>query len=241
MRTAEGALPRGPLSYDALVYLRKSTSTKKTPLCPTVDHTLDSGEEPPAAAEGLTLGSSRPHSQAGAAGRPPLPPKPKVLPAAAPVPSDSSSSSSCLEHVAHPEVVRLEALQKLGLLKEEEAEGDALGPLPPRRPHPLPQPPRKPVFRPSRVHGSEPPQSSASIHRGWGEAEATGLQRSATQQTLRPDAPWPCSDTASVGPRPAAPPRAQNPSTAVGYSVMVLPGMGADRKEALRKLGLLKN
>lgn len=269
MKTAEGPLPRGPLSYDALVYLRKSTSTKKTPLCPTVDHTIDSGNEPPVAVEGLKLGSSRPRSQAGAAKCPPaLPPKPKILFAQssvktedeAPIPSDSSYS---LKHVTDPEVVRLEALQKLGLLKEEEAERDTLGPLPPRKSHSLYHPSRNPSFSPSQVHSeskSKPLQTSASIHQRsrceqqprsvpkqfqTDEGAATGLQLSASQQNHKTVGPCPeerpCTDSGSVNPTSAAPPRPQSTSNAVGYTVMVVPGMGADRKEALRKLGLLKN
>lgn len=273
MKTAEGPLPRGPLSYDALVYLRKSTSTKKTPLCPTVDHTIDSGNELPVAVEGLKLGSSRPHAQAEAAKcRPALPPKPKILLAQssvkteneAPIPSDSSYS---LKHVTDPEVVRLEALQKLGLLKEEEAERDTLGPLPPRKSHSLKQPSRNPSFSPSQVHSeskSKPLQSSASIHQRsrceqqprsvpqqfqTHQGAATGLQLSATQQNHKTVGPCPeeqpCTDSGSVKSTPmvppTAPPRLQSTSNAVGYTVMVVPGMGADRKEALRKLGLLKD
>lgn len=271
MKTAEGPLPRGPLSYDALVYLRKSTSTKKTPLCPTVDHTIDSGNEPPAAVEGLKLGSSRPHSQAGAAKCPPaLPPKPKILLAQssvkteneASIPSDSSYS---LKHATDPEAVRLEALQKLGLLKEEEeeAERDTIGPLPPRKSHSLLQPSRNPSFSPLQVHSesrSKPLQSSGSIHQRsrceqqprsvpqqfqTEKGAATGLQLSATQQNHKTVGPCPeerpCTDSGSVKSTPMAPPRPESTSNAVRYTVMVVPGMGADRKEALRKLGLLKN
>lgn len=265
MKTTEGPLPRGPLSYDALVYLRKSTSTKKTPLCPTVDHTIDSGNEPPVAVEGLKLGSSRPRSQAGAAKCPPaLPPKPKILLTQAsvetenkaPIPSDSSYS---LKHVTDPEVVRLEALQKLGLLKEEEAERDTLGPLPPCRSHSLLHPPRNPSFSPSQVHSesksrcvrSRCEQQPCSVPQQFqtDEGAATGLQLSASQQNHKTVGPCPeerpCTDSGSVKSTPAAPPavppKPQSTSNAVGYSVMVVPGMGADRKEALRKLGLLKN
>lgn len=276
MNTAQGPLPRGPLSYDALVHLRKSTSIKKTPLCPTVDHTIDSGNELPVAVKGLKLGSGRPHSQAGAAKCPPaVPPKPKiVLPQSSmksevPIPSDSSYS---LKHVMDPEVVRLEALQKLGLLKEAEAERDTLSALPPPKSHsflhPKPSrsargPSRSPSFCPSQVQSEargKPLQSSASFHQlsrcehqpssvsqhfQTNKGAATGLQHSNTQQNRKnggvcPEA-RPFTDTGSVEATPPAPPRPQSTPNAVGYTMMVVPGMGADRKEALRKLGLLKN
>ncbi|KAJ0023146.1 hypothetical protein NQD34_003045, partial [Periophthalmus magnuspinnatus] len=41
-KAVDSSLQRGPLSYDALVYLRKNASEKKTPLCPSVDHTIES-------------------------------------------------------------------------------------------------------------------------------------------------------------------------------------------------------
>ncbi|KAJ0068804.1 hypothetical protein NL108_010887, partial [Boleophthalmus pectinirostris] len=41
-KAVDSSLQRGPLSYDALVYLRKNAAEKKTPLCPSVDHTIES-------------------------------------------------------------------------------------------------------------------------------------------------------------------------------------------------------
>lgn len=276
MKTAKEPLPRGPLSYDALVHLRKSTSIKKTPLCPTVDHTIDSGSELPVAVKGLKLGSGRLHSQAGGAKcSPAVPPKPKIILPQSSVKSEVpilSDSSYSLKHVMDPEVVRLEALQKLGLLKEAEAERDTLGALPPPKSHsflhPKPSrsargPSRSPSFCPSQglsESRGKPLQSSASFHQlsrceqqpdaaahhfQTDKGAATRLQHSKARQTHKnggvcPEA-RPLTGAGSVEATPPAPLRPQGTSNAVGYTIMVVPGMGADRKEALRKLGLLKN
>lgn len=259
LKTAEGPPPRGPLSYDALVHLRKSTSTKKTPLCPTVDHTIDSGKEPCVPVEGPNLGADRPHFQASAAKcPPPVAPKPKInltKPSEkseneASIPSDSFYR---LEQVTNPEVVRLEALQKLGLLKEAEADRDTLGPLPPPKSHsflrPKPSrsargPSRSPSFSPCSASENRPVQSSAAIQHlsrceprpipvpaGW-------LGRSTSKPRPRNAGPLPGAQPFKHPGSAKAPPRPQN---TVGYTVVVVPGMGADRREALKKLGLLKN
>lgn len=224
VKTSGGPLPRGPLSYDALVHLRKSGSTKKTPLCPTVDHTIDGGGELPAAAGGLETRSGGPRPQAK---RPPaVAPKPKAaLPKPPAKPErDEAAPEDCprgLTHAMDPEVVRLEALRKLGLLREAEAGGEALGPLPP------PKPPSFLNPKPSRGPDRSPP-SCSSERQSNQQNHANGERRPAGR---------PSADPGSA----EAPPGACDASGAVGYTVMVLPGMGADRKEALRKLGLLKN
>lgn len=257
LKAAEGPPPRGPLSYDALVHLRKSTSTKKTPLCPTVDHTIDSGKEPSLPVGGPKLGSVRPRSQAAVAKRPPpVAPKPKSNLAKPSVKAESEGPTSSdslyqLGNVTNPEVVRLEALQKLGLLKETQAERDTLGPLPPPKSHsflhPKPSrvargPSRSPSFGSSRVRAAsedKPLPSGAGSQRLSGceqQAVAAGWpERSTTKQTHTNGGSLLHSGSAK------APPRPQNSSNTVGYTVMVVPGVGADRKEALRKLGLLKN
>lgn len=250
LKTAEGRPPRGPLSYDALVHLRKSTSTKKTPLCPTVDHTIDSGPEPWLPAEGPNLGGARPHSQAAAAKRPPpVAPKPKSILAKpweksgneASIPPDSLSR---LKQATNPEVVRLEALHKLGLLKEAEAERDTLGPLPLLKSHsflhPKPSrcargPSRSPSFPSCSGSQSRPVQPPSRweqqpVPAGW-------LERCTSKQTPRKAGSDPGAQPFTDPGSAQAPPRPQN---TVGYTVVLVPGMGADRKEALRKLGLLK-
>lgn len=269
VKTAEGPLPRGPLSYDALVHLRKSASMKKTPLCPTVDHTIDLGNDLPVMVECLKPGSDRSHSQVPTAKvTPPIvAPKPKMVPAKlsvkiqneASIPSDSLYR---VKHVIDPEAVRLEALQKLGLLKEEQAENDTVRPPPPLKSYSLdPTPNSAPgnvnvTSRMCSESNSRSLQSSASsLHISRRDQEpvpasypsqsnglkASSLEHSATL-THHTDGEAQHVRTAktveTISAAQPAPPKASN---AVGYSVMVVPGMGADRKEALRKLGLLKN
>lgn len=283
VRTAEGPLPRGPLSYEALVHLRRSASTKKTPLCPTIDHTIDLEKHLPVTMEGLEPGSDRSHSQApmSKTGPPVVAPKPKKIPANIPVKtpnqaSETSDSSYRVKHATDPQVVRLEALQKLGLLKDQ-PENETVAPLPPPKSHssldPTPNrftkgpsnvnPSRSPSFCYSQVPSepkNRPLQSSASFHHHSrcdqqpvsvshpsqsNGLKATGLERSATldNHTNGGHCPEPQNITAT---KPVKTPSAAQPvpnkaSNTVGYTVMVVPGMGADRKEALRKLGLLKN
>eukprot|EP00064_Thunnus_orientalis_P019036 superscaffoldBa00004596_g19146 len=268
-RTAEGPLPRGPLSYEALVHLRRSASTKKTPLCPTVDHTIDLSR------------SDRSHSEASKAkmGPPVVAPKPKMIPAnisvmtqnEASITSDSSYSS---KHATDPKVVRLEALQKLGLLKDQQPENEAVAH--PKSQSSLDPTPNRFVRGPANINPSRSPsfcysqmptepknkplQSSASFHhysRRDQQSEsvsypsqpngskAAGLERCTTLDNHRNGGycPEPQHITAAepVKTTTAAQPVPHKPSNSVGYTVMMVPGMGADRKEALRKLGLLKD
>lgn len=263
VRMPEGALPRGPLSYDALVHLRKSASTKKTPLCPKIDHTIDSDRPLPVTVEGLKPGSDRSYSQAAVAklGPPLVAPKPKMpakssvkIQSEATATSDSSYNLTC---ASDQEIVRLEALQKLGLLKDQQHEDDRVTPLPPPKPPSSLDPTlsrisrgpsRSPSFCQSQV-GSEP-KSSANFHHDHQPASASHPSKSSGLETARPNnqtngghRPEPQHVTAAkpVKSASAAEPAAQKASQAVGYTAMVVPGMGADRKEALRKLGLLKN
>lgn len=266
VRTAEG-LPRGPLSYDALVHLRRSASTKKTPLCPTIDHTIDSDKRLPVTVECPNPinvpRSGKSHSEASKSkkGPPVLAPKPKKIPANISVKTknEASVTSNCsynIKNATDPQVVRLEALQKLGLLKDQEPENETVATRPASKPHsslnPTPNrltsnanPPRSPSFCHSQVPTepkNKPLQSSASFHhysrRDQQPAsvsqpaqsnglKAAGLERSATLDHHR-----------NRGNCQSVP---QKPSNLIKYTVMVVPGMGADRKEALRKLGLLKD
>uniref|UniRef100_A0A3Q0S3N2 Zgc:158258 n=1 Tax=Amphilophus citrinellus TaxID=61819 RepID=A0A3Q0S3N2_AMPCI len=249
VRTAEGPLPRGPLSYEALAHLRRSASTKKTPLCPTVDHTID-----------LDKGLSAPKSP------PVVPPKPKKIPAniSAKTQNEASlitDSSHSVKNAADPQVVRVEALQKLGLLKDQEPENDKVAPLGPANCNPS----RSELFCNSQVpkeSKNRPLQTSANLHQytrhnqqpvsashpaqSYGQRTANP-ERSATLENHRSSGN--CSEPQSIkSAKPAmmtattaAPPVPQKTSNLVGYTVMVVPGMGGDRKEALKKLGLLKD
>uniref|UniRef100_A0A3Q1KIN1 Uncharacterized protein n=1 Tax=Anabas testudineus TaxID=64144 RepID=A0A3Q1KIN1_ANATE len=287
-RPAEGPLPRGPLSYDALVHLRRNASTKKTPLCPTVDHTIDVAKHHPATMEGQNPGklprSDGSHLEASKSksGPPVMAPKPKRIPANISVKTQNevmstSDLSDSVKHASDPQVVRLEALQKLGLLKEQEQENETVTPPSPTKSHissldPLPNrfirgppnvnPSRSPSFSYSQV-ATEPKnrslQSSSSFHHcsrrdhqpvstphpaQVNGLRAAGLERSATLDNHKNGGNGPeLRHTTAAGQNKtntAAQPVSHKSSNAVPYTVMVVPGMGTDRKEALRKLGLLK-
>ncbi|XP_031157839.1 specifically androgen-regulated gene protein [Sander lucioperca] len=269
VKTAEG-LPRGPLSYEALVHLRRSASTKKTPLCPTIDHTIELDKHLPVTVEGPKLGNllkydrSHPEAFKSKTGPPVVAPKPKKIPANISVKTQNeasitSESSHNVNNGTDPQVVRLEALQKLGLLKDQHPDVETVALLSPPKSHSsLDQthtrstrgpsnvnPSRSPSFCHSKVPTepkNKPLQNSASFHHysrrdqqhvsvshpsQSSGLKATGLERSATLDNHR--------NGENCQPVP------RKPANSVGYTVMVVPGMGADRKEALRKLGLLKD
>lgn len=286
VRPAEGPLPRGPLSYEALVHLRRNASTKKTPLCPTVDHTIDLSKCHPAAVEPLNLQrSDKFHSEVFRSKMDPpvVAPKPKLFPANIPLKTQNkepaaSHFSKTVKHANDPKMVRLEALQKLGLLKDQEPEDGAVAPLPPPKPlssfDPTPKrftsspfncnPSRSPSFCSSQMP-TEPKtkvlQSSASfsnhsrhdqqpVSASHHPAQHNGLRRTGLERSTSLDN---YTNSGSCSERQhnllAKPVKIMTtdesvpdkPPNSVGYTVMLVPGMGADRKEALRKLGLLKN
>ncbi|XP_019712127.1 specifically androgen-regulated gene protein isoform X1 [Hippocampus comes] len=263
---------RGPLSYDALVYLRRSASTKKTPLCPTVDHTIDLVRRPPVIIESSNTAnvgrSDKAIFEAGGFTTGPLPvaPKPKRIPSNISVKTEkeaapASNSSHGLKNATDPEVVRQEALLKLGLLKDPQSETARLA---------RPQLPKSylsaddrfsktpsivgPLRSPSFCHAPGAPaprskelQSSASFHHSSrrSDGSATSLPHPAKPNRLTTtllnhkhemNHPEPKLKTV-LEDEPAAP----KASNSVPYTVMMVPGMGADRKEALRKLGLLRD
>lgn len=279
-RTAEGPLPRGPLSYEALVHLRRSASAKKTPLCPRIDHTIELEKHFPVPAEGPNFGNPQradrshlevPYSKIAP---PVVAPKPKKISANITLKTQSegsktSSMSHGVKHAKDPKVVRQEALLKLGLLKDQEPENEAVAPLPPPRSHtsldPTPNrftkapsncnPSRSPSFCYSKEPTeprSRPLQSSASFHHYSRRdeqpvsvshpAQSNGLKTAGLKHNQR-DYPEPqhIPSAKPVKTTTTAQPVPQQPSSSVSYTVMVVPGMGADRKEALRKLGLLKD
>lgn len=272
VKIVEAPLPRGPLSYEALVHLRRSASTKKTPLCPSVDHTIE-----------VDIGPNlrnlprydRYHSEVSKHKTVPpvVPPKPKKIPAHIPVKTqhEESRRSDSVKNAADPQGVRLEALQKLGLLKDQEPENEIVAPLPPPTSHSLLgptsnritrgpstcNPSRSPSFCYSQVPTepkNRPLQSSVSFHHysrrdqqhvshplQTNGLKTPGLERSVTfDNHINGSEPQhvPSANRKTNTSPPSAP---HKPSNMVGYTVMVVPGMGADRKEALRKLGLLKD
>lgn len=281
-KTAESSLPlRGPLSYDALVHLRRNASKKKTPLCPTIDHTIDSNKHCSAPAEGPNVGNRSKsvkfhlEDHKSKTGPPAVAPKPKKIPAdiamkfqnEGGVPQDDSDG---VNHAANPQVVRQEALQKLGLLRDQEPPSGKSPPPSPPKPHSSSNqkdprfasssstcnPARNFSFTSSQEHKNRNLQKSVDSHPSCRNNQETvsashhpsessrlkgsGLDPSASQHYHTNSASYP-----EPIPKPrkttAAPPSPEKPSDLVGYTVMVVPGMGSDRKEALRKLGLLKN
>ncbi|XP_047203987.1 specifically androgen-regulated gene protein [Girardinichthys multiradiatus] len=274
-KPAEGPLPRGPLSYEALVHLRKTASQKKTPLCPTIDHTINLDKQcpPPMEApklENVTKSLSEVHKSK--TGPPAVPPKPKKLPANIyvkfqndePITPDLSKS---MKNSTNPEGVRQEALQKLGLLKEHEHEDGAEAPLPPPKHHskksardPL-DPTRNPSFcssqeqtepknRPVKIsptvqqHSKEKQKPVLLLHVQSSGLKTEGLERSVNQDGFTKSGnhsdpqQTPCAKQMKTN--TTSQPSTETPLDSVGYTAMVVPGMGSDRKEALRKLGLLK-
>lgn len=270
-KAQDSSLQRGPLSYDALVYLRKNASEKKTPLCPTVDHTLESGHLPASTVKDISPAQSNisrfdrfhPEFSQSRTIPPAVPPKPKKG-ADSPSPKTqtavTSSRSFSVKRTPNPEAVRQEALQKLGLIKETNetplpaSTSKALNGLGPAHSRVIKSsssnnPTRSPSFCVTRLPAepkSKGLHSSASFHHTTRSEQASthNIQDNRTktgppnihrdkQPSLAPSKPstGPNSNTA-VTPKP---------SSAVGYTYMVVPGMGADRREALRKLGLLKD
>lgn len=293
-KMGETPLPRGPLSYDALVHLRKSASEKMTPLCPKIDHTIDLEKHLPALVEDQKQESNKldlqPSSTCKAA-PPVVAPKPRKIPAVVSVKTPDqtrllSESSYKLKHCSDAQVVRLEALHKLGLLREQEPQKETVAPVPPAPPLLLPKPKkfvnptseklsdklakgpsnehplRSPPFCDSQVVTEpkiRPMQSSISFqHSSRHEQQSVAASHHVQPSAVKQDGPQPSASLNNhKGPAPCPKPRhmpASHPiqtssadqaspstnSNAVGYTTMVVPGMGADRKEALRKLGLLK-
>ncbi|XP_061689383.1 specifically androgen-regulated gene protein [Syngnathoides biaculeatus] len=264
---------RGPLSYDALVYLRRSASTKKTPLCPTVDHTIDSVKCPAVITEVPNAENvGKPERAVSDPGRfrtgpPPVAPKPtrvasKVATNTQKEAAPASNLWYSLKNATDPKVVRQQALQKLGLLQDPQSETAQV---------PRPERPNfhssvgdrfsKSLMRsPSFCHVPVPPgprgkglQSSASFHHHSGCDQESMLRPHPDQHNrlkiAGPEAPTTLVNCKHERNRPQQrlktvaedQPLTPKASNSVAYTVMMVPGMGADRKEALRKLGLLRD
>ncbi|XP_062314196.1 specifically androgen-regulated gene protein [Osmerus eperlanus] len=306
----EVGFPRGPLSYEALVQLRKSASMKRAPDSPGADPSRDRNKQPsgPTPLQGHHGSShpttpSDPHPQKPTRSNPSPPvvaPKPQRMPSSASRSPQDAAAASPTSNSLQSERVRKEALLKLGLLRDSTPEprlvGASLCPLKshsywdlsahsvlkepglsnPGQGHPFSyiQGSREALSKPRPVQSS----SSLLLHRSRSEelaaplshplrpsgVKAATLERSgvglgshATQQSV----PQPLSDAlssqrkAGCGPpvgsskapemvsssAASAKPGVQKPAQPVGFSVVRVPNMGEDRKQALRKLGLLKD
>ncbi|KAK7912538.1 hypothetical protein WMY93_012749 [Mugilogobius chulae] len=249
-KAVDTSLQRGPLSYDALVYLRKNASEKKTPLRPSVDHTIESVNPnvTPARDNGPVQSNisrfDRFHPEFSQSRKipPAVPPKPRKMSnnsETKPQTALSPSRSFSVKRTPNPEMVRQEALQKLGLIKESNEISVSTS-------APKVQNGLKPAHSKSTSFNNPTRSPSFCVTRLPPEPKSRGLQSSASfhhsslHQTNRPrTAPQSQSEpTKGFNAAQSAKPK---PSNSVGYSVMVVPGMGADRREALRKLGLLKD
>ncbi|XP_020774301.2 specifically androgen-regulated gene protein [Boleophthalmus pectinirostris] len=266
-KAVDSSLQRGPLSYDALVYLRKNAAEKKTPLCPSVDHTIESVNQD------TTTGSVQsnisrfdrfhPEFSQSRTIPPAVPLKPKKstdISKTKPQTALGSSHSFSVKRTPNPEIVRQEALQKLGLIKESNEAS-----LPTSTPKVQDGPDsatsefvtspaknnsmRSPSFCVTRLP-SEPKskglQSSASFHNSSRPDQASGTHNQTNRLKNGPQNNYRNEPHHLVPSEPAkglnaAQSAAPKTPSAVGYTVMVVPGMGADRREALRKLGLLKD
>lgn len=308
-RVSEGALSRGPLSYEALVQLRKSASMKKTPRSPT-DEYRDWNQQPSVSTRPVypNHGGSLPRTPSDSPTHSTLPPEPSsrhsppvVVPKPRRIPtnisqkiqkgpaSPTSVSAPSERRLSDPQRVRMEALQKLGLMRDQ-SEPDVkpvVAPPFPTRSHSSwditqhtksqtvinSQGPREPRGRPVQSSTSfhhhprsEKPALQPTLPLSYpirpSGAKAATLERSgvglgsfvsnqhpsyplsATLSSQRSDGycpppPVPTRAPETVKTAPAAVP--YKPSSPQGFSVVMVPGMGEDRKQALRKLGLLKD
>ncbi|CDQ77695.1 unnamed protein product [Oncorhynchus mykiss] len=252
--------PRGPLSYEALVQLRKSASMKRTPQITPAQVIL-------------------PREPSNHKASPPVVfPKPPKIPShiavntqrdtANPTTDSSAPSLGSLprdRRLSDPQKVRNDALQKLGLLRDNnESQPEPVTPLCTSKSHSSLE---LTSARGPRESNSRPVKSSSSfLHRSSEEqptaplshpskpsgVKAATLERSGVglgsymaDHGIHPD---PRSATLGnqreeqVKTTPAAQPVSPHKTLhCPGFSVVMMPSMGEDRREALRKLGLLKD
>lgn len=131
---------RGPLSYEGLVQLRKTTSVRKTnPAEAKPEEQLVSTNKINPVTHTLKL-KSKEHTSSKPI-PPPVAPKPKNKPPMNPEgaaisktdPNSTHTRTLSVDHLMNPEKVRLEALCKLGLLKGTKGQNlTSQQPLPPR-------------------------------------------------------------------------------------------------------------
>ncbi|XP_007251454.3 specifically androgen-regulated gene protein [Astyanax mexicanus] len=286
--------PRGPLTYEGLVQLRKKVSSRKN---------TDSERQPSTHQDLVfTKNGAQVISQNIQPNRiqpPAVAPKPKKMPSNIAVlnhkGTTDANGDSCLSTspgsggLMKPEKVRLEALSKLGLLKESDAKpsSSSVPDLSQSRPAPPCAALRSQELRNQSNQGSNVPHhrslsdltvgpsrlqqhniksavgKAATLDRsgmGLGSSPSTGgdlsnklvsqnhLQCSSTKVgknnlgniqrgTTVPSSPG----KTTIKQSSTVPPVTNNLLHAPGLNVVRVPNMGEDRREALRKLGLLKN
>ncbi|XP_028854604.1 specifically androgen-regulated gene protein [Denticeps clupeoides] len=287
--------PRGPLSYEGLVQLRKSASMKRAQ---TAQASENQTRQPSESAQSQIsregrLSLSKPSPPAVA-------PKPNKIPSDVIIKSQESfrrlgsrdpSGGSPLsdEAVMNPQRVRIEALQKLGLLKEQVTNSSPVQEesskfqhtcfhhlLPTRgpsngRPSPACTSTKSAQCSGSIVHHrsmndlrtvqpyslcvrSGEVKSATLEHSGMGLGSClshqnhsesspsnTGVSHNLLSPSLNQGSRIDFKETYTDSHLSSGSGKTPVPSPAVSHSTLVVPNMGVDRREALRKLGLLKN
>lgn len=224
---------RGPLSYEGLVQLRKTASVRKT----------NASEAKPQ--EQLVSANKVKEHTSSKPVPPPVAPKPKIHPQTNPQgPANSKTDPNVprtralsVDHLMNPEKVRLEALCKLGLLKVE-SDTRQLGTkgqnFPPPRVAPKPD---KPINW--QVHSGSPlhQRSVSDICTDPPCPQHDNVTSAGKAATLERTNRGPSGSELDTEQVSSSRSKSQHVQ---GFSVPVH-SIGKDRREALQKLGLLKN
>uniref|UniRef100_A0A8C1VFW5 Zgc:158258 n=1 Tax=Cyprinus carpio TaxID=7962 RepID=A0A8C1VFW5_CYPCA len=292
----ENMARRGPLSYEALVHLRKSASMQRTNAteAKTGEQQFSTNKDHEGGISGSQTLTQAMTSRSSKPTPPPVAPKPKMkTPHKVPVNQEEACNPKIdstmpysrvltVDKIMKPEKVRVEALCKLGLLKEDtknpicqrlkhsespanlvqnQTTKECLAPSVPARPG---EQINQPVKTCSSLHQrsvsdlsaafSFPQHANMASTRKSATLECTGMGLSGSNITVLngvsqnhqsssstvgtknhfTDTQMDSNESASIKAELHA------SSHSKGFNVLV-PSIGRDRREALRKLGLLKN
>ncbi|XP_043107314.1 specifically androgen-regulated gene protein isoform X2 [Puntigrus tetrazona] len=258
----ENVARRGPLSYEALVHLRKSASMRRTNAteAKTEEQKVSADKDNEVSISGSQTPTQVMTGRSSKPAPPPVAPKPKMkTPHNVPVNQEETSNAKIdstmpysgvltADKLMNPEKVRVEALCKLGLLKE-----DTKNPICQRLKHsespanlvqiqttkecPAPSVPARPGKQ-----INQPVQTCSPLERtGMGLSESNitvlnAISQKSSSSTVGTKSHFtePFNESTSIKAELHA------SSHSKGLNVPV-PSIGRDRREALRKLGLLKN
>ncbi|KAI7795259.1 hypothetical protein IRJ41_012997 [Triplophysa rosa] len=229
LNKVSNASRRGPLSYEGLVQLRKTASMRK----PEEQQQVSANKVNPVT---QSLHPKSKEHKSSKSFPPPVAPKPRIKAPMNPEgpPNSQNARALTVDDLMNPEKVRLEALCKLGLLKVEsnarqlETKGPNVisqQPLPPR----VAPKPKKPLHQRSASDIPDPP---CPQHNNMTSA---GKLATLERANRGPSG----SDTTELNTEQVSSSRSKSQHVQ-GFSVPVH-SIGKDRREALRKLGLLKN
>lgn len=226
LNNPSNASRRGPLSYEGLVQLRKTASIRK----PEEQLQVPANKVNPVA---QTLPPTSKEHTSSKPIPPPVAPKPQIKHPMNPEGPPNSTNTPhtralTVDDLMNPEKVRLEALCKLGLLKVESNIRQHETSQQPLRPRVAPKP-KKPLHQRSASDITDPPHPQHNNMTSAGKAAT--LERS----NRGPSG----SDITELNTEQVSPSRSKSQHVQ-GFSVPVH-SIGRDRREALRKLGLLKN